>query len=308
MTSVRIPDENDTDMRLGRRTVRLTNLSKPFWPHVAKRDLLQYYSDVATAVIPHVADRPMVMKRYPNGYRGEYFFMKRAPAQRPAWIRLCPVEHGSGSSIDFPIVRDVASLLWMVNLGCIDLNPWYATCDDIERPDFLHFDLDPVKPATFEHVLETALVIRGLLDAIDVPSFAKTTGSRGMHIYVPIVRQPTSRQVWETAKSIALRLARDHPKLITAVYRVAERPRGLVLVDYNQNALGRTLASVYSVRPRPRATVSAPVTWREVERGVRIEDFRIDNMVERIRRKGELWAPLLARRNRVPLRRLTDAY
>jgi len=141
-----IPDKADADVRVGRRAVHLTNLTKSFWPGIAKRDLLQYYSDVADALIPHVKDRPMVMKRYPNGYRGEFFFMKRAPAERPEWIRICSVKHGSGSSIDFPIVRDLPSLLWMINLGCIDLNPWYSQCDDIYRPDFLHFDLDPVTP------------------------------------------------------------------------------------------------------------------------------------------------------------------
>jgi len=302
-----IPDKADADVRVGRRAVHLTNLTKSFWPGIAKRDLLQYYSDVADALIPHVKDRPMVMKRYPNGYRGEFFFMKRAPAERPEWIRICSVKHGSGSSIDFPIVRDLPSLLWMINLGCIDLNPWYSQCDDIYRPDFLHFDLDPVTPATFKHVLETALVIRELLEDVEVRSFAKTTGSRGIHIYVPIVRRATSKEVWQTAKSTALRLERAHPKLVTAVYRVADRPKGRVLVDYNQNALGRTLASVYSVRPKPRATVSAPVTWREVERGIRIEDFRIDNMPQRIRQIGDLWGPLLIRSNRVRLERLSRA-
>jgi bifunctional non-homologous end joining protein LigD len=293
-------------VRDGGREVALTNLRKPFWPALGltKGDLLRYYADVAPVLLPHLRDRAMVMKRYPNGAAGEFFFMKRAPSPRPPWIETCAIEHGSGSVIDFPVVQDLLSLLWVVNLGCIDLNPWYARCDDTDRPDYLHFDLDPVKGASFAQVIETALVVKEALDGIGMPSYAKTTGSRGLHVYVPIVRGPTQKEVWEVAKALAQTLAAVQPRLITAEYRVAKRPAGRVLVDYNQNAWGRTLASVYSVRPHPRASASAPVTWEEVEGGVRIEDFRLDNMPERIRRVGDLWAPLLAARGRVRLDRL----
>jgi bifunctional non-homologous end joining protein LigD len=235
----------------------------------------------------------MVMKRYPHGAHGEFFFQKRAPTPRPEWIDTCSIEHASASIIDFPIVRDLASLLWIVNLGCIDLNPWYARCDDVDRPDYLHFDLDPVPGANFEKVSETALLVRDALERLQAPCFAKTTGSRGIHIYVPIKRGPRQKQVWTFAKQLAQSMASLHPKLITAEYRIAKRPRGRVLVDYNQNAWGRTLASVYSVRPKPFAPVSAPVTWKEVEHGIEIEDFRIDNMPARIGEMGDLWEPLV---------------
>src|SRR5690606_1132295 len=158
---------------------------------------------------------------------------------------------------NFPIVQDLATLLWLINLGCIDLNPWYARCDDVDRPDFLHFDLDPVPGADFERVLETARLVKRALDALDLVSYPKTTGSKGIHIYIPIVRGPTQKQVWTFAKQLALTLEQHDPSLITAEYRVAKRPHGRVLVDYNQNAWGRTLASIYSVRPKPLATVSA---------------------------------------------------
>lgn len=278
------------------RDVKLTNLAKPFWPElgITKRDLLQYYADVAPVLLPHLAGRPMVMKRYPHGADGPFFFMKRAPAHRPSWIAVCTVEHASGNVIGFPVVQDLASLLWIVNLGCIDLNPWYARCDDVDRPDFLHFDLDPVPGAELDTVLQTALVLRRVLDALHAPSYVKTTGSRGLHVYVPIVRGPVQKQVWSFAKTLAQALAAQHPDLITVEYSVARRPRGRVLVDYNQNAWGRTLASVYSVRPRPRAPVSTPVTWEEVERGFTIEDFRLDNVRARLARRGDLWAPVLA--------------
>jgi bifunctional non-homologous end joining protein LigD len=238
----------------------------------------------------------MVMKRYPNGATGDFFFMKRAPQPRPPWIELCSIEHGSGNVIDFPMVQDLPSLLWVVNLGCIDLNQWYAPCDDVDRPDVLHFDLDPVEGTDFARVRETALVVRDALERLSIPCHAKTTGSRGIHVYVPIERGPTQKQVWQFAKEFSHTVAAVYPDLVTAEYRVAKRPKGRVLVDYNQNAWGRTLASVYSVRPRPRAPVSTPVTWDEVQRGVEIDDFRLDNVPQRIRRRGDLWAPLLARR------------
>src|SRR5439155_483834 len=210
-------------VRLGKRAVRLTNLRKLFWPDLglAKRDLLQYYADVAPALVPHLRDRAMVMKRYPNGAAGEFFFMKRAPSPRPEWIELCSIEHESGNVIDFPMVQALPSLLWVVNLGCIDLNQWSTRCDDVSAPEYV----------------------------------------------------------------------------------VGKRPAGRVLVDYNQTAWGRTLASIYSVRPHPRAAVSTPVTWRELERDLAIEDFRIDNVPARVRKLGDLWAPLLASKGRFRLER-----
>jgi bifunctional non-homologous end joining protein LigD len=299
-------DVSDTDIVLGSRKVRLTNLDKLFWPELGltKRALLQYYVDVAAVLLPHLENRAMVMKRYPNGAYGKCFFMKRAPSPRPDWIETCSIEHASGNIIDFPMVQDLASLLWLVNLGCIDLNPWYARCDDVDRPDYLHFDLDPVPEATFEAVRETALLVRTALEGLGMQPLAKTTGSRGVHVYVPIVRGPTQKDVWRFAKEFALQIAKLRPALITAEYRIAKRPPGRVLVDYNQNAWGRTLASIYSPRPKPRATVSAPVTWEELEQGVTTEEFRIDNMPARIAALGDLWSPLLAKRGRFDLAKL----
>jgi len=294
--------ENATLVVKGRE-VRLTNLRKPFWPErgIAKGDLLQYYADVAPVLLPHICDRAMVMKRYPHGAAGQFFFMKRAPTPRPAWIRTCAIEHDSGNVIDFPVIDDLPSLLWVVNLGCIDLNQWYARCDDVDRPDYVHFDLDPGEGASFERVREAALIVRDALDVLGMAPLVKTSGSKGLHVYVPIVRGPTQQMVWTFAKALAVALASRHPPLMTSEYRVAKRPKGRVLVDYNQNAWGRTLASIYSVRPRPLATVSMPVTWTEVQRGVTTEDFRLDNVRARLARKGDLWKPLLAKRGRTDL-------
>ena len=294
-------DQDDVVLALERKEVRLTNLRKVFWPELGltKGDLLQYYADVAGALLPHIKNRAMVMKRYPHGAAGDFFFMKRAPSPRPAWIRTCTI--GSKGIIDFPMIQDRAALLWVVNLGCIDLNQWYATCDDIDRPDCLHFDLDPGVGATFDHVRATGMIVKEALDTLKMPSVVKTTGSRGLHVYVPIVRGPVQKQVWTFAKALAQELARRNPSLITAEYSKAKRPKGRVLVDYNQNRWGSTLASIYSVRPRPDATVSTPVTWREVERGVTIEDFAMSNVPKRVEKVGDLWKPLLASRGRFDL-------
>ncbi len=296
-------DADDVVVQASGREVRLTNVNKLFWPElgITKGDLLQYYADVSRWLIPHLTDRAMVMKRYPHGAAGEFFFMKRAPSPRPEWIELCSIEHGSGNVIDFPIVQDLAALLWVVNLGCIDLNQWYARCDDVDRPDYLHFDLDPVPGADFGKVIASAFLVREALDSLGMANYAKTTGSKGIHVYVPIVRGPTQKQVWTFAKEFALQMEARKPELVTAEYKVAKRPKGRVLVDYNQNAWGRTLASIYSVRPKPRATVSTPVTWKELEKGVTIEDFRMDNVPVRLRKVGDLWEPVLAKKGRVAL-------
>ena len=297
-------DQDNVILSVGGKEVRLTNLRKIFWPalKLTKGDLLQYYADVSHVLLPHIRNRAMVMKRYPHGAAGDFFFMKRAPSPRPAWIEICTIDHGDGNVIDFPMIQDLAALLWVVNLGCIDLNQWYATCDDVDRPDYLHFDLDPGN-ATFDRVIETALVVREALVSLKMSPLVKTTGSKGMHVYVPIVRGPVQKDVWMFAKALALELASRHRNLMTAEYRVAKRPAGRVLVDYNQNRWGSTLASIYSVRPRSDATVSTPLTWTEVERGVRVEDFTVCNVPVRINKVGDLWKPLLRLRGRTDLRK-----
>ena len=307
-------DTEGTLLAIGERGVALTNLRKTYFQEagVTKGDLLQYYADVSPLLLPHVRGRAMVMKRYPGGAAGDFFFMKRTPPGAPAWIEVCTITHDSGNVINFPIVNDLASLLYIVNLGCIDLNQWYATCDDVDRPDYVHFDLDPVKtgpdgPTNFEVVCEAALVLKEALDGLKMPSFAKTSGSNGIHIYIPIVRGPVQKEVWRFAKAFAFTVARSRPDILTAEYKIAKRPHGRVLVDYNQNAWGRTLASIYSVRPTPRATVSTPVTWDEIARGITIDDFRVENVRERLARTGDLWAPLLAKTKRVKLEQFLEA-
>jgi bifunctional non-homologous end joining protein LigD len=294
------------EVKVGGRIVRLTNLHKPFWPElgITKGDLLRYYLSVSQWLLPHLRGRAMVMKRYPHGWNGPFFFMKRTPSGAPSWLKTCRIVHRSANVIDFPIVDDVASLLWVVNLGCIDLNQWYATCDDVDRPDYVHFDLDPVPGVGFDRVRQVALHVRDALARLGMKSYPKTTGSKGIHIYVPIVRGPVQKQVWSFAKEFARAMEGLYPELVTAEYKVAKRPAGRVLVDYNQNAWGRTLASVYSVRAKPGATVSTPVTWEEIEGGIDIGDFTLRNVPERLAEVGDLYRPLLLNRGRFDLSKL----
>jgi bifunctional non-homologous end joining protein LigD len=304
--SLLIPSNTDNViLKVQGREVRLTNLRKMFWPElkITKGHLLQYYADVADVLLPHIRDRAMVMRRYPDGASGSQFFMKEAPRPRPAWIRTCAISHNDDKVVNFPVIDDLPSLLWVINLGCIDLNQWYARCDDYNRPDYVHFDLDPSEGTSFELVRECGLIVRDALDSLRMTSYVKTTGSRGLHVYVPIVREPTQDTVLTFAKTLATELASRNPTLMTLGYNVKQRPRNRVLVDYKQNAWGQTLASIYSVRPKPLATVSTPLTWEEVEDGATIEDFRLDNVRQRIAAVGDLWKGLLGKRGRTNLGR-----
>lgn len=295
-TTPELPGDRDTaHLNLNGRRVTLTNLDKRFWPDdgITKRDLLRYYVDVSEWLLPHLRDRAMVMRRYPDGAFGDSFFMKQAPAHRPDWIETCSITHASGNVVDFPVVQDLESLLWVVNLGCIDLNQWYATCDDVRRPDSMNFDLDPGPQVGFEQVCEAGLVLHDALRTLGIADVVKTSGSRGLHVYVPIKRGPEQKQVWTFAKTLAVELSTRFPKLVTTEYRLATRPEDRVHIDYNQNAWGRTLASVYSVRPKPRAPVSMPVSWEEVENGPRLDDYRLDNVPELLRERGDGWEALL---------------
>lgn len=291
---MQIPREGKEELlEVEGHSVKVTNLSKPFWPELGltKADLLQYYVDMAPYLLPHIARRAMVMRRYPDGAMGKSFFMKRAPKGHPAWVETVRIDHDSGNVIDFPVISNLASLIWVINLGCIDLNPWYSRTDDIDRPDYLHFDLDPGE-AKFAQVRETALAVHEALDELGMPNYVKTSGSKGAHVYVPIVRGPEQKVVWTFSKKLAKTLAEKRPELATAEYVRAKRPKGRVLIDYNQNRWGSTLASVYSVRPTIKAMASAPVTWAEVQAGCELEDFRIDNLPARVKKLGDLWAPL----------------
>ena len=294
MSELAIPREGEAvELEVDGRQVRLTNLAKPFWPELGlvKADLLRYYARIAPALLPHVRARPMVMKRYPDGWKGKFFFMKRTPARAPEWVRTHTVDHGNGNVIAFPVVDDLPTLLWLVNLGCIDLNPWPGRAESLERPDYMHLDLDPAPGAAWRTLCEAAEVVRQAMAERGAAAYVKTSGSRGLHLYVPLAPGPDQKQVWRYAKALATELAKARPDLITAEYTKAKRPEGRVLLDYNQNRWTSTLASVYSVRPVEKATVSTPLAWDELG-SVEMDQLTLLTVPDRVAERGDLWAPL----------------
>jgi bifunctional non-homologous end joining protein LigD len=286
-----------TEIRRGRRTLRLSNLDKPFWPDegITKGELLTYYRDVAEVLVPHLRKRPFTMKRYPDGWQGKSFFQKQAPTHIPEWIETAPfpasTREGERRVIDYALVDDDLALLWMVNMGCIDMHAWASRADRPERPDWVMFDLDPSEGATFEDVIQVALLVREALDVLGLESAPKTSGSRGIHVLVPIARRHGFGEVREFAGIVAGALARAHPGLVTTEWTKAKRQG--VLVDANQNGPGKTTASVYSVRPRAGAPVSTPLRWDEVKPGLDPHALTMDVVLERVAREGDLFARVL---------------
>ncbi len=287
----------ESELRRGRRSLKLSNLDKPFWPEeeITKGDLLGYYRDIAPALVPHLRGRPFTMKRYPDGWAGKHFFQKDAPAHMPDWIRTAPfpasTRSGETRTIDYLLVDDELALLWVVNMGCIDMNAWTSRVDRPQRPDWVIFDLDPSDGVGFEEVVETALLVKEALDLLSLQSFPKTSGSRGIHVLVPVARRHTYEDTRSFASIVASALARAHPGLVTTEW--VKRKRRGVLVDANQNGMGRTTASVYSVRPRAGAPVSTPLRWQEVKAGLDPAAFTMGEVLDRVARDGDLFAPVL---------------
>jgi bifunctional non-homologous end joining protein LigD len=286
----------------GKRRLKLSNLDKVFFPDdgITKGDLLAYYRGVAAVLIPHIRDRPFTMKRYPDGIAGGFFFQKDAPKHMPDWIPTRPFEASTRERpprkrvIDFPLVNDELALLWMVNMGCIDLNTWYSRVDKPDRPDFVLFDLDPAAGSGFAEVVEVALLVKEVLDALGLAGFPKTSGSDGMHVLVPIERRYTYDDTREFSAIVAGTLARTHRGLVTTEWTKSKRQG--VLVDSNQNGEGKTIASVYSVRPHPGAPVSTPLRWDEVKAGLDPRAFTMEVALDRIDQHGDLFDGVLTKR------------
>jgi bifunctional non-homologous end joining protein LigD len=284
-------------LRRGKRELRLSNLDKPFWPDegITKGDLIAYYRDVAEVLIPHLRGRPFTMKRYPDGWQGKFFFQKQAPAHMPDWIprsaQPASTREGEKKVIDYALVNDELALLWMANMGCIDLHAWSSRIDKPDRPDWVMFDLDPSEGATFEDVVEVARLVKETLDLLELESFPKTSGSRGIHVLVPIARRHTFSDAREFASIVGTALERTHRGLVTTEW--ARSKRKGVLVDANQNRPGATNAMVYSVRPRAGAPVSTPLRWDEVVPGLDPSAFTMDAVLDRVAREGDLFAGVL---------------
>jgi bifunctional non-homologous end joining protein LigD len=287
-----------TVLRKGRRELRLSNLDKPFWPDegITKGDVVAYYRDVAEVLVPHLKGRPFTMKRYPDGWQGKHFFQKQAPSHMPAWIKRAAfpasTREGEKKVIEYALVDDELALLWMANMGCIDMHVWSSRADRPERPDWVMFDLDPSEDAGFDDVVTVARLVKETLDLLELEGFPKTSGSRGIHVLVPIARRHTFSEAREFAAIIAGALARAHPRLVTTEWARAKRTG--VLVDANQNGPGKTNASVYSVRPGAGAHVSTPLRWNEVSEGFDPAAFTMDAVLDRVARNGDLFAGVLS--------------
>ncbi len=295
---VKAPEPISDVIRSGRRELRLSNLDKVFWPEeeITKGDLLRYYRALAPTLLPHLLHRPFTMRRYPDGAGGKAFFQKDAPKHMPDWIPtyralVSTRSRGEQRWVEFPVVNDELALLWMVNMGCIDMNAWYSRVDKPDRPDFVLFDLDPTPEVPWSQTVEVTLILKDALDALGLESFPKTSGGKGMHVLVPIERRSTYEDTRSFAEIVAGAIARSHPRLATTEWSKARR-RG-VLIDANQNGEGKTIASAYSVRPRPGAPVSTPLTWDEVNEDLNPALYTMPVVLERVRSRGDLYAPVI---------------
>ena len=285
--------------------VKLSNLDKVFWPEegITKGDLVDYYREVAHVLVPHLRGRPFTMRRYPDGAFGKAFFQKDAPSHMPDWIERFHVQVSTREStrrmrwIDAPVVNDEDALLWMANMGCIDMNTWYSRVDRPDRPDFVLFDLDPSPDVGFKETVQVALVVKAALDALGLVSFPKTSSADGMHVLVPVERRYGYDDTREFSEIVGSAIARTHRGLATTEWAKSKR-RG-VLIDSNQNGEGKTIASVYSVRPRPGAPVSTPLRWDEVNEDLDPAAFTMDVVLARIRRHGDLFAGVLSTKQRI---------
>ncbi len=275
--------------------LKFTNLEKVLFPKDGwkKRDLLEFYDRVSSWLLPHLKDRPLSMKRYPNGIAEEFFFQKNAGSHFPDWMRCEPItEHHPPKVNHYPIAQDRASLLYLVNLGCIDQNPWMSRAGSLDRPDWMLLDLDPVE-TSFDQIIDAALLVRELLTGLGLKGYPKTTGGDGMHVYVPLESVYSFDQVRSFAELLTHLAVDREPDLFTTPRSVGKRKKGRVYFDYLQIGIGKTIAAPYVVRAYDGAPVATPLDWNEVKHGLRPSDFTIGNAVERFKRVGDLFAPVL---------------
>src|SRR5688572_20224031 len=289
-----LPVERRTDawwMEADGRELRLSNLDKVFWPDegYSKGDVVVYYFNVAHLILPYLNERPLTMKRMPDGMAGGFFYEKTAPSHTPDWIERCHVESEDAKTgvIGYLMVNELPTVLYVANLGCIEMHPLHSRCSSIDQPDYLFFDLDPME-ASFEDVLAVAMHVKAALDSLGLESYPKTSGATGVQIYVPVVPGYSYDQVRDFVGTVGRMIERADPDRVTMAWKIANRT-GKVFIDHNMNRSGANIAAAYSLRPEPRATVSTPLRWNEVEAGVTPQDFRIDNVWARFDEVGDLF-------------------
>jgi bifunctional non-homologous end joining protein LigD len=288
----------DLELEVGRRRVRLTSPDKLLFPGdgVTKRDLADYYAAIGDTLVPHLWNRPFTLKRYPYGIRGQPYFAKQAPKGKADWVptrqfRTWPREGGS-RLVDFALVNEPAAAVWMVQMNCIDMNAWYSRVDKPERPDYVVFDLDPPESRNgFAQAIQVAHLVHEALERLELRSYVKTSGADGIHVLVPITRRSTYKDTYELAELVSRGLEEEHPGLVTTEW--LKKKRHGVLVDHRQNGHGKTIASAYSVRPKPGAPVSTPLRWEELGPKVRPRDFGMREALARVEKHGDLFEPVL---------------
>ena len=293
--------KGDLVLKIGREQVSVTSLDRIYWPDekLTKFDLLSYYLKVADYIMPFLQDRPAILQRYPRGIKAPMFFQQDTESA-PAFIKTARLTNQEGRQLDYAVYSTPGSLLHFVNLGTIEQHPWHSTIKHLDKPDWVAIDLDP-KKAPWENVLEVALVIKEVADEIGLTVFPKTSGSSGIHIYIPLKPTNDYERVAEFSKLLAGEVARRAPKIATVERAIAKRKTTQVYVDWMQNARGKSLASVFTARAKPRATVSMPLTWKQIEQGVKIADFTIVNVPDLLKKKGNAWATFFDERQKLKL-------
>jgi bifunctional non-homologous end joining protein LigD len=288
---------NERDVKVGGHTVHLTNLNKVYWPKegITKGDVLDYYERMHRVLLPHLKDRPQSLYRTPNGMKGRGFFQKDAGGAAPAWVPSLkiPSDSRGGASVDYILCNELGTLLYLVNLGCIELNPWTSRKGSLLKPDHVVLDLDPSDGNSFDDVVEAALAVKVVLDKIGVKGWCKTSGSSGLHIYIPTGGRYTYDQLAPFAKNMMRVVEELLPGSTTLERSLAKRDKKKIYLDHLQNRKGQTLASVYSIRPRDGATVSTPLLWKEVEPGLDRGAFTIHTVPERVEKLGDLFEDVL---------------
>jgi len=281
--------KGDLVLQIGRERVAVTSLDRIYWPDekLTKFDLLCYYLKVADRIMPFLKDRPAILQRWPRGIKAPMFFQQDLDSA-PEFIKTVRLTNQEGRELDYGVYTTVASLLHFVTLGTIEQHPWHSTTKRLDKPDYIAIDLDP-KKAPWENVLQVALMVKEVADEIGLDVFPKTSGSTGLHIYVPLKPTNDYEKVAEFARMFASEVARRAPKIATVERTIAKRAATQVYVDWMQNARGKSLAAVFTARAKPKATVSMPLTWKQISAGVKITDFTITNAPELLQKKGDPW-------------------
>lgn len=288
--------QKDKTVTISNKKLKLTNLDKIFFPDekITKGDVIEYYNSMSNYVLPYLRNRPQSLKRNPNGILDGGFFQKDAGDDAPEWVVTEKIfAESTNKEVDYIICNNKPTLIYLANLGCIEMNPWNSRTKFLDFPDYFIIDIDPSEKNDFDDVIEVAKAVKVVLDRVQAPSFCKTSGATGMHVYVPLGAKHTYSHVRSFAELVATLVHEEVPEITTMERALKKRGKDKIYIDHLQNSRGQTLACSYSLRPRPGATVSAPLEWKEVKRGLRPSNFTIKNMARRVGQKGDLFSGIL---------------